>query len=48
MAIILRWRSYPGSFDRENDRECLNWLLYTGGALMEVADWAISTVCNKC
>ena len=28
---------YPGSFDRENDRECLNWRLYRGGALIKVA-----------
>ena len=44
MAFLSRWHSYPGSFDRENDRECLNWRLYAGGALMEVADSAISTV----
>ena len=44
MAIISRWRSYPGPFDRENDRECLNWQLYAGGAVMVVADSAISTV----
>lgn len=44
MAIIYRRRSYPGSFDRKNDRECLNWRLYAGGALIKVADSAISTV----
>ena len=46
MAIILRWLSYPGSFDRENDRECLNWRLYGGGALIKVADSAISNYDN--
>ena len=44
MAFLSRWHSYPGSFDRENDRECLNWRLYAGSALVEVADLAISTV----
>ena len=44
MAFLSSWRSYPGSFDRENDREGLNWRLYAGGALMKVADSAISTV----
>ena len=47
MAIISRWLSYPGSFDRENDRGCLNWRLYGGGALIKVADSAISTVLPK-
>ena len=42
--IILRLLSYPGSFDRENDPECLNWRLYAGGALINVAVSAISTV----
>ena len=46
MAFLSRWHSYPGPFDRENDRECLNWRLYAGGALMEVADSAISTVAS--
>ena len=31
MAFLSRWLSYPGLFDRENDRECLNWRLYAGG-----------------
>ena len=44
MAFLSRWLSYPGPFDRENDREYLNWRLYTGGALMKVADSVISTI----
>ena len=44
MAFLSRWPSYPGSFDRENDRECLNWRLYAGGVLMEVADSAINCI----
>ena len=47
MVFLSRWHSYPGSFDRENDRECLNWRLYAGGALIEVADLVISTVTDK-
>ena len=43
MAFLSRWRSYPRSFDRENNEEGLNWRLYAGGALMEVADSAILT-----
>ena len=46
MLIISRWRSYQGPFDRENDGKCLIWGLYAGGALMKVADLAISTVCS--
>ena len=44
MAFLSRWGSYPGPFDGENDRECLNRRLYAGGALMKVADSVISTV----
>ena len=34
----IRWSSFPGSFYREKDRECLHWRLYAGGALIKVAD----------
>ena len=44
MAIIPRWRSYKETFYRESSRECLNWRSYEGGALIKVADSAISTV----
>ena len=44
MAIIPRWRSYKEKFYRESSRECLNWRFYEGGALIKVADSAISTV----
>ena len=47
MAIIPRWRSYKETFYRESSRECLNWRSYEGGALIEVADSAISTVFIK-
>ena len=47
MAIIPRWRSYKETFYRESSRECLNWRSYEGGALIKVADSAISTVLIK-
>ena len=47
MAIIPRWRSYKETFYRESSRECLNWRSYEGGALIKVADSAISTVVDQ-
>ena len=48
LAVLWRWLSYAETIYSENDWECSDCLSYAGGALIQVADSAGSTVLYIC